>query len=135
MWATRTLKDHLLHGYTVNEKRLREKGLGEIEQAVDLLSRTLNRNALVTDEGRSVLEVVQQYTRAWRLLLQYDENRLPDLPEKPVKPTAELTLSHAHSAIAELRKSLAARGELSVMIGQGQGDTVGGMHVAIQDGV
>ena len=52
IWATRTLKDHLLRGYTLNEKRLREKGLGEIEQAVGLLARTLTQHALVTDEGR-----------------------------------------------------------------------------------
>lgn len=54
IWATRTLKDHLLRGYTLNERRLREKGLGEIEQAVGLLARTLTQNALVTDEGRVV---------------------------------------------------------------------------------
>lgn len=56
IWATRTLKDHLLRGYTLNEKRLREKGLGEIEQAVSLLTRTLTQHALVTDEGRAVLD-------------------------------------------------------------------------------
>ena len=49
IWATRTLKDHLLRGYTLNEKRLREKGLGEIEQAVGLLARTLTQHALVTE--------------------------------------------------------------------------------------
>ena len=70
IWATRTLREHLLRGYTLNEKRLREKGLNEIEQAVGLLTRTLTQHALVTDEGRAVLEVVQQYTRAWRLLLE-----------------------------------------------------------------
>lgn len=132
IWATRTLRDHLLRGYTLNEKRLREKRLGDFEQAVDLLSRTLNQNALVTDEGRAVLEVVQQYTRAWRLLLQYDENRLPDAPEQPVKPTAELTLSHAHSAIADLRASLAARGESSDLFGQERGDQLGGILGAIE---
>jgi hypothetical protein len=41
IWATSVLKDHLIKGYTVNEKRLAEKGLSEMEQAVDLLSRTL----------------------------------------------------------------------------------------------
>jgi hypothetical protein len=41
IWATRTLREHLLRGYTLNEKRLREKGLGEFEKAFDLLSRTL----------------------------------------------------------------------------------------------
>ena len=47
IWATHTLRDHLLRGYTLNEKRLRERGLGEIEQAVGLLARTLTQNALV----------------------------------------------------------------------------------------
>jgi len=41
IWATLTLKGHLLRGYTLNEKRLREKGLGQIEQAVGLLARTV----------------------------------------------------------------------------------------------
>jgi hypothetical protein len=50
------LKDHLRRGYTLNEKRLREKGLGEIEQAVSLLTRTLTQHALVTDEGRALLD-------------------------------------------------------------------------------
>jgi prophage maintenance system killer protein len=131
IWATRTLREHLLRGYTLNEKRLREKGLGEIEEAVDLLSRTLSQHALVTEEGRAVLEVVRQYTRAWRLLLQYDENRLPDSPERPIRPTAELTLSHAYSAIAELKRSLAARGESSDLFGQERGEQLGGILGAI----
>ncbi|NOT31406.1 MAG: hypothetical protein HOP15_13245 [Planctomycetes bacterium] len=75
IWATRTLREHLLRGYTLNERRLRERGLGEIEEAVSLLARTLTSHALVTDQGRAVLEVVQRYTRAWRLLLEYDEER------------------------------------------------------------
>ena len=78
IWATRTLREHLLHGYTLNERRLREKGLGEMEEAVGLLARTLERHELVTDEGRAVLEVVERYTRAWRLLLEYDERRLSE---------------------------------------------------------
>ncbi|MFZ5697716.1 MAG: virulence RhuM family protein [Pseudomonadota bacterium] len=36
VWATRTLKDHLIRSYTFNEQRLREKGLREAEQAVQL---------------------------------------------------------------------------------------------------
>lgn len=47
IWATHTLRDHLLRGYTMNEKRFRERGLGEIEQAMGLLARTLTQNALV----------------------------------------------------------------------------------------
>jgi hypothetical protein len=102
IWATQTLRDHLLRGYTLNEKRLRERGLGEIEQAVGLMARTLTANALVTDEGRAVLEVVEQYTRAWRLLLEYDEGRLAERPLHPVKPAAGLSFEDAKAVIRRL---------------------------------
>lgn len=132
IWATRTLKDHLLHGYTLHEKRLREKGLGEIEQAVGLLARTLTQHALVTDEGRAVLEVVQHYMRAWRLLLEYDEGRLPEKPAHPLKPTADLSLEAAREAIGRLRESLAARGEASDLFGQERSDQLHGIVGAIE---
>jgi hypothetical protein len=67
IWATATLREHLLSGYTLNERRLREKGLGEMEQAVGLLARTLERHELVTDEGRAVLDVVER----WRQVLPW----------------------------------------------------------------
>ena len=38
IWATSVLKEHLIQGYTVNERRLAEKGLVEMEQAISLLS-------------------------------------------------------------------------------------------------
>ena len=71
IWATRTLRDHLVRGYTLNEQRLRERGFSEIRQAVTLLSRTLTQNDLVTDEGQAVLQVplyVSAQTRAAHLL-------------------------------------------------------------------
>ena len=76
IWATRTLRDHLVQGYTLSERRLREKGLSEMEQAVRLLARTLSSHELVNEQGRAVLDVVTRYARSWRLLLQYDEDRL-----------------------------------------------------------
>jgi prophage maintenance system killer protein len=132
IWATRTLKDHLLRGYTLNEKRLRERGLGEIEQAVGLMARTLTANALVTDEGRAVLEVVQQYTRAWKLLLEYDEGRLAETPGRPIKPAAGLSLNDARTVIVHLRESLAERGEATDLFGAERGDQLHGILGAIE---
>ena len=34
------LKNHLINGYTVNERRLAEKGLSEMEQTIALLAKT-----------------------------------------------------------------------------------------------
>lgn len=132
IWATRTLKDHLLRGYTLNEKRLRERGLGEIEQAVGLLARTLTQNALVTDEGRAVLEVVQQYTRAWKLLLEYDEGRLAETPVRPVKQVTGLSLDDARTVIARLREALAERNEATGLFGAERSEQLHGILGAIE---
>ena len=132
IWATRTLRDHLLRGYTIHEKRLRERGLDELEQAMALLSRTLTRNELVSGEGHAALEIVEQYTRAWKLLLQYDEDRLSEAPEQPLKPAADLPLADANDAIIELRGALFSRGEATDIFGQERGDHLGAILGAVE---
>ncbi|MDP2322693.1 MAG: RhuM family protein, partial [Gammaproteobacteria bacterium] len=75
-WATRVLREHLVQGCTFNQARLAERGLLEARQTLDLLARTLQNQALVDDTGRAVLELITSYADTWRLLLEYDENRL-----------------------------------------------------------
>ena len=101
IWATSQLKDHLIKGYTVNERRLAEKGLSEMEQAVALLSRTLKRHELVTDEGKAILEVVGKYAKSWSLLLKYDEDRL-ELPQDrhPLRKSLNIFLVELNEALA-----------------------------------
>ena len=60
IWATQVLKDHLVKGYTLNEQRLRDERakFKEMQRTVELLSRTLANQALVTETGREVLQVL-----------------------------------------------------------------------------
>jgi DNA ligase (NAD+) len=116
IWATSVLKDHLIEGYTVNERRLAEKGLSEMEQAVALLSRTLQRNQLVTDEGKAVLEVVSRYAKSWSLLLQYDEDRL-QLPRKSRPAKKSLVYDHVLPAITAMKMELVDCGEAGDLFG------------------
>jgi len=132
IWATRTLREHLLRGYTLNERRLREKGFGEIEQAVGLLARTLTDHELVTGEGAAVLDVVQHYTRAWRLLLEYDEDRLAEAPPRPQTEAFRLTLSAARDLIAGLRAALVERGQAGTLFGQERSDQLASILGAIE---
>ena len=132
IWATRTLREHLLRGYTLSETRLREKGFGEIEQAVSLLANTLTRHDLVSGEGAAVLDVVQHYTRAWRLLLEYDEGRLPEAPPRPESEAFRLTLPVAGALIADLRTALAGRGQAGSRFGQEYGGRLSAILGAIE---
>lgn len=78
MWATRVLREHLVKGYTVNEQRLRDEAakFSELQQTVDLLTRTLKTHALVTDTGEDVLRVISDYAYALATLDRYDHGSL-----------------------------------------------------------
>ncbi len=119
-WATNTLKQHLIKGYTVNERRLAEKGLSEMEQTIALLSKTLERHETLTDEGRAVLEVVSRYAKSWSLILKYDEDRL-ELPEDRHPSEKCLEYKRAKEAITTLKSELIEQGEASDLFGLEQG--------------
>ena len=117
IWATNVLKQHLIQGYTTNERRLAEKGLVEMEQTIALLARTLERHEELTDEGRAVLEVVSRYAKTWSLLLQYDEDRL-ELPKDRQPAGRSLDYQQVKTAIAALKAELHERGESGDLFGQ-----------------
>jgi len=132
IWATGTLRDHLLQGYTLNEQRLRAKGLEEMEQAVELLARTLTENVLVSDEGRAVLDVVRAYMPTWRLLLEYDEGRLPEAPATFQSEAVAATLQSIRASIDELRAALSSAGQASDLFGREHGEQLAGIVGAIE---
>lgn len=125
-WATRTLREHLVSGYTLNQRRLAERGLREAGETLDLLARTLQNQALVEDTGRAVLELVTRYADTWRLLLEFDEDRLePPAGTRP--PSAALDHGQAVAAIADFKAALIARGEASPLFGNPRGNALEGI--------
>lgn len=119
-WATRTLREYLLRGYSLNENRLRDRGLDEMQEALELLGRTLQKPGMLTDEGRGVLDVVSTYARSWLLLLQYDEDRLP-LPPTRHAPVNPLGLERARKAIGALKLELMKQGAATDLFGRERG--------------
>jgi len=115
IWATRTLKDHLVKGYTLNRQRL-EENARELETALKLIHKTAHREALSADEGRGLVDIIARYTQTFLLLQRYDEGLLTE-----PKGTAGGTLptnAEARQAIATLKADLLARREASLLFGQ-----------------
>ena len=119
IWATRTLKDHLIRGYTLNERRLREKGLNEARESIKLLAQTLERQSLIDEQGRGVLNIITRYARSWTILQKYDENLL-ELPAKRHIVIRVIEYETAKPNIELLKKRLIQRGEASFLFGQEQ---------------
>ena len=103
-WATQMLKQHLVQGYTLDQKRLQERGV-EFEQAVALLSQTLNNQAMINGEGQAVIAVINDYARSWSLLQGYDEQSLGGSGTQQVD-MIPLNMSNVLKAIMADRKSV-----------------------------
>ena len=119
-WATRTLHGHLVRGFALNERRLAERGLREARETLDLMARTLHNQALVDDPGQAVLDLIAGYADTWRLLLEYDEDRLSSAPGTGPS-SGVLDHERAIDAIAEFRRDLMARNQASPLFGSPRG--------------
>ena len=71
-WANKVLKNYLIKGYAVNEKRL--KALEKTIELIDIANRLDNR--LESIDAKSVLKVITSYTKALDLLDDYDHKTL-----------------------------------------------------------
>lgn len=85
IWATDILRNHLLKGYTLNERRLKE-----LNQAIRLIGSVAERKALSGDEATALLSVVKDYSYALDLLDDYDHERVTprDITVGPVAPVS-----------------------------------------------
>ena len=71
IWATNLLKQHLIQGYTLNEKRMKQLG-----KVVKLASDISKRKTLSGDEASILLQTVSEYAGALDLLDDYDHQRV-----------------------------------------------------------
>lgn len=122
-WATRVLREHLTQGYSLNEHRLAQQGMAELQQAMELLSRTLTRQELVTDIGREAVGLVLGYARTWRLLLDYDAGAL-EAPAGVHSTRGVLSHDEARRALDGLAGELKSRDEASDLFARDRDDNL-----------
>ena len=67
-WANSILKDYMLKGYAINQRRL--EYLEKTVQLIDIANRIDNQ--IEADEIKNVLKVIGEYTKALDLLDSYD---------------------------------------------------------------
>lgn len=71
-WATQILKDYMLKGYAVNQKRL--EYLEKTIKLIDIANRIDDR--LENSDAKEILKVIGEYTKALDLLDDYDHKTL-----------------------------------------------------------
>ncbi|WP_439482755.1 RhuM family protein [Cyclobacterium plantarum] len=97
IWANKIIKDHLVKGYSFNEKRLLE-----LQKTIKLVNRTI-QNLGSDDQTKGIFEVLAEFSTALDILDDYDHQRL-SLPESPIQATFKISYEEAKYAVDELKK-------------------------------
>jgi len=118
-WATRVLREHLTRGFSLDRQRF-ERNARELEAALALVRKAAAGEALTSDQGRGLVDVIARYTQTFLWLQRYDEGLLTEPKGHPggTLPTAQA----AREAIARLKADLMARGEASELFGRERED-------------
>jgi hypothetical protein len=101
-WATQVLRQYLVQGYALNEKRLHEsqRQLADLKRLVQLQAEVAASQELTADQSDALLRILGDYARALDVLDQYDHQRLR---------VARDTVAPAADADFEFTKALVGR--------------------------
>jgi prophage maintenance system killer protein len=96
IWASRIIKEYLLNGFVIDNKRLTQQNnqLKELQTSVKILGDSLKFKALTNDESIGLLKIISQYAYALDILDQYDYQSL-DIKNTSGKEIYQLTYEEA----------------------------------------
>lgn len=76
IWANQVLKEYVLKGYSLNHKKLAQKGLEEVEHTLGLIKKTLTQCDGTSEIGLATVDLIIKYSKTWKWLMGYDANSL-----------------------------------------------------------
>jgi len=113
IWATKTLKEHITKGYTINRKKIGRNYEAFMKSVADV--QALLPEHVVLDP-KSVLELIKEFAGTWMSLDAYDKEQLK--PIGATKKSIKLSGEELTDAIANLRAELLKKGEATEIFAQ-----------------
>lgn len=105
-WTTKTLREHIINGYTINRSRIAQN-YSKFMKAVGDVRALLPAGSNVSNE--SILELIGLFSDTWLSLDAYDKERLAT--KGATKRSVKLTVDKIVEAIKLLKISFAEKGE------------------------
>lgn len=112
-WATKTLREHITRGYTINRKQVARNYDAFLKSVSDIQSLLPEH---VTLDPKNVLELVKEFSATWVSLDAYDKQLLRAIGT--TKKAIKLTGVELTEAITSLRAELLKNGEATEIFAQ-----------------
>ncbi len=106
IWATKTLKEHITKGYTINRKQI-GKNYDSFMKAVGDIQNLLPEH--VTLDPKAILELVKEFSSTWVSLDAYDHDNLESIGT--TKKSIKLNGEELTQAISSFRNELLRKDE------------------------
>ena len=108
-WATQRLKDYLVEGYAINQKRLAEKDMEvkTLKTGIQILSTTLKDHIKTIDEAKGLTILLDQFDKGLTLLDDYDHEAL-DEKGKNAKQAKLIEYKDFKSVIAAMKSDFSS---------------------------
>ena len=105
IWANKVLKDYLVKGYSLNERRLKERTekIKELEKTIEIFSKVTESYQLKQDEFSGILRVIKDYTYALDVLDKYDNKEL-SVTNTNKELTFKITYDSAKKMITKMKE-------------------------------
>jgi len=112
-WATKTLKEHITRGYTINRKQIAKNYEAFIKSVSDIQALLLEH---ITLDPKTILELIKEFASTWISLDAYDKDALTAIGT--TKKSVTLSGKELTEAIANLRNELMQKGEATELFAQ-----------------
>ena len=132
IWATNTLREHIIRGYTLNQHRLAEQAehYRELQEAVRLIGDVIERQALDTTQAEGLLRVITDYSYALSILDDYDHQRLAMRNTSHAEPF-RITYQAARGAVDRMAEQMRREGKEPGLFGREKDESFQGALAAI----
>ena len=107
IWATKVLKQYVVGGIAVNERRLKElsaEKLKNVEKMMGVVRRLIDRQELDVGEANGVLEILSRYAGSFKVLKEFDDGKI--VFSKSDRVRKKLTGTDYEKFVMDLKNSL-----------------------------
>jgi death-on-curing family protein len=121
IWATKTLKNHLVNGYTINEKRILEtqEKFNQLTETIEFLKEK-SSHELLANQQQELLNLLSNYSKTLSILEHYDKGKLKLIKE--AKEKYKINYDDAKTVILKIKEELINKKEATDLFGIENGE-------------
>ena len=112
IWATKTLKEHITQGFTINPNRIEKNHQAFLQAVEDIKLLAQNNQNLQTNDA---LELIKTFSYTWFSLDSYDKN---NFPKQGTKKSVQITAEELQNDLEKLKNELITKKEATKIFAQ-----------------